>query len=595
MALPADQNQSTTSFTLLKRLWRNYLSRYWQRLSIALLAMVVLAFTMSVIPLIVETLQGALNPGQGRINTRFQPTLAQIIFWGPIIFTLVGITYAIAQYTQSRLSLSAALDTLRDIQGDMLTRYLDLDFAQQRKDASGALASRFTNDIQLLRETLTRSTNGVRDLLQLIFLCIVMIRYDAFLFIAVIAVYGVIGWPIAFIGKKLRRSAAAAQHETGQLAASITETATGSAMVKSYNLGTHEQQRIGKLFDHRTRLMKKAAYLRAVNEPLIFFVGALALGLVVSIIAWRVNIGVLDGPSIVGFIVALALLSAPARGLSTLFAVLQEGLAAFQRLLTIIDARPLITDHKDAKLFVHQGGRVSIKDVSFHYEKTAPVLNQISLEIEAGKTTALVGESGSGKTTLLHLLPRLYDVIAGQILIDGQDIKKITQRSLRQSMAIVSQDAVLFHDTIANNIKYGNPDASISQIETAAHNARAHDFITDFPDGYNTIAGEMGNRLSGGQRQRIAIARAFLKNAPLLLLDEPTASLDAESESAIQSALDQLQKNRTTLIVAHRLSTIRNADLIVVMDKGTVVETGTHENLMKKDGKYAKLIALQYQ
>ncbi len=596
--------RTANTTALLGRLWGDYLHHYWPRLALALLAMGVLALTMSAIPFIIEAIFAAFNlqgPASPQISDQnsvgahsIRLTLDQLIQFGPLILAALGALYALSQYTQSRLTLGASLDTLRDIQNHLFARFLNLDFAGQRREMSGAVASLFTNDIQILREMLTRTTNGVRDLLQLVGLCAVMLFTDITLFIAVIGVYAAIGWPIAWLGKKLRTSARAAQAETGTLAAHITQSVKGAAMIKTYALETREQSRAGEHFEKRTVLLKRAAFLRAFNEPFTFFVGTIALGVVVTIMGLRVQAGVLDGPSISRFVVALLLLSQPARGLSTLYAVLQEGLAAFSRILNIIDTQPLIKDKEDAKTLSFERADIEIDHISFSYGERGPAINDLSLSLEAGSSTALVGESGAGKSTLMHLLTRLYDLEAGRIAINDIDIRDMTLASLRSHIAVVSQDTVLFNESLYNNISYGRIDASRDDVIQAAKAANIHDFIEKLPNGYDTLAGENGDLLSGGQRQRIGIARAFLKNAPILLLDEPTSALDAESESAIHDALEKLQKERTTIIIAHRLFTIQHADKICVLEDGRLIESGSHETLMRANGQYAKLARIQF-
>lgn len=596
---PRPSLPARSSSSLLWRLWRDYLSRYSTRLLLAFAAMIVLAITVSLIPMVIEAINAAILPERAhRTSERgFSPSLDQLITLGPIILPLIGLVYAAAQYTQSRLSLGAALDTLRDIQQALFAHFTKLDLAQQRTEQSGAIASRFTNDIQILRESLTRSTNGVRDLLQAVGLLAVMVWYDALLFAAIIGVYALVGWPIALLGKRLRTRARQAQETTADLSANLVQQVTGAAMVKSYGLEDHQRARLGALFETRNERLKQSAFLRAMNEPLVFLVGTIAIGVVVMIIGLRIKDGALDAPAVAGFIVALLLLSQPARGLSTLFAVLQEGLAAFSRITAILDQTPTLdaneTGNEASSALTVSAGQIIFDAVTFAYDGAAPALDSINLEIKGGQTTALIGESGAGKTTMLALLARFYDPDMGQIVIDGQAIAACSLSSVRQQTALVSQEPVLFNDTIANNIAFGRLGAERADIEQAARAAYADEFITQLPHGYDTILGEAGNTLSGGQRQRVAIARAFLKDAPILLLDEPTAALDAESEAAIQQALNALTKGRTTLIVAHRLTTIQHADLIVVMDKGRIIETGTHATLMEKAGAYARFLALQ--
>ncbi len=588
---PTTKSGETSSAALAWRLWRDYLSRYWPRLALSLVAMAVYSGSVTAIAIGVEWINaGFIGGAEGR----FSPALSQVQIYGPLLVVLLGLLNAAAQYSQTRLNAGAALSSLRDIQNDMFSSLMALDFAQQREEVSGQIISRFTNDTLVLRETLMRASNAVRDALTLTALCIILLWYDWMLFLIVLIIYPLIGVPVSRIGKYLRRTSARAQEQAGDVTALIGETVTGARMVKSYQLEPLERARASGAFDDRLRLLKKMAYARALNEPLIFFAGSIAIGLVVSIVAMRIADGALSVSEFTGFIAALLLMSQPARGLGTLNAVMQEGFGAFERMISLIDVRPAIASAENAVDLEQGPGAIRFDDVAFSYRKGKPALNGITLDIPAGKMVALVGESGSGKSTLINLLPRLYDPDRGRILIDGQNIADVTLRSLRARIAMVSQDAIIFNMSALENIAFGRPAASRADIIRAATDAAANEFISLLPNGYDTPLGEGGASLSGGQRQRIALARAFLKDAPILLMDEATSALDAESETKIREALNRLTKNRTTLVIAHRLSTVKDANLIAVMDKGRIAETGTHEELLDKNGAYARQAALQF-
>ena len=584
----ADGKRATTP-TLAKRLWRDYLSRYWPRLLVSLAAMAVYAASASAIPVAVEW----INAGLAGDGERFRPDISQVLIYGPLFVISLGAVNAVAQYIQTRMSVGAALSSLRDMQNDMFASLMAMDFAQQRSVVSGQIISKFTNDTTVLRETLTRVANGVRDVLTLAGLCAMMIYYDWALFLVILAIYPLIGVPVARIGKFLRRSSAVAQHQAGDVMALVGETVAGARMVKSFQIEPLERARAAGAFDERLGLLKKMAYARALNEPFIFFAGSVAMGLVVAIVAMRISAGALSVSEFVGFIIALLLLSQPARGLGTLNAVTQEGFGAFERILSLIDSAPTIKSKKGAADLPVGPGAITFDNATFAYEPAKAALNGVSLKIPAGKTVALVGASGSGKSTLMNLVPRLYDVDGGRVLIDGADVRDVSLRSLRERISLVSQDAIVFNMSALENIAFGRPGASRAEIIQAAEHAAANDFISALPNQYDTALGEGGGDLSGGQRQRIALARSFLKDAPILMLDEATSALDAQSEEKIQDALQRLQAGRTTLIIAHRLATVKNADLIAVMEDGRIVETGTHEELIAKNGVYAKQAALQ--
>jgi len=586
---PATTTGAMSSRALAGRLWREYLSRYWLRLAMSLAAMGVYAASASAIPVGVEW----INAGLSGASARFEPSLRHVLIFGPVFIISLGAINALSQYAQTRWSADAALATLRDLQNDMFSKLVRLDLAQQRREHSGQLISRFTNDALLMRETLNRASLAVRDVLTLLGLCAVMIYYDWALFLVVLAVYPVIGLPVSQIGKRLRRTSAKAQAQIGDVTGLVGETLAGARMVKSYQIEPLERARAADAFEERMRLTKKLAHTRALNEPLIFFAGAIAIALIIVIVVLRISAGALSVSSFTGFIIALLLLSQPARALGTLNAVVQEGFGAFERILQLIDAEPAIKNAADAIELPPGPGAVRFENVSFSYQAGMRALNDVSLELPAGKMTALVGESGSGKTTLMNLMARLYEPDAGRILIDGVDISRVTLRSVRARMALVSQQAVIFDMSALENIAFGRPGASRPEIVNAAIAAAANDFIAALPNAYDAPLGEGGGNLSGGQRQRVALARAFLKDAPILLLDEATSALDAESETKIQEALKRLTEGRTTLVIAHRLSTVKDADMIAVMDGGRIIETGTHDELMAKGGSYSRQAALQ--
>ena len=582
------RGRAPTSLSLARRLWRDYLSRYWPQLAIGLAATAVYAISASLIPAGVEWINAALSGEKPKADFGG----GDVLIWGPALIVGLGLVNALAQYVQTRMSATAALSALRDLQGDIHNALVSMDEAQVRAVGSGPASARLTNDVMVLRETLTRASSAVRDGLTLIGLCAVMVWYDWALFVVVLIIYPVIGWPVATIGRRLRKSSAAAQDQAGEIAGLAHETVTGARTIRAYAMEQREGERGRTAFERRRVILQRMADLRAANEPFIFFVGSIALAVVVAVVALRVAAGALNVPQFISFIIALLLLSQPARGLSTLNAVAQEGFGAFERILGLLDTKPSIKDSEKAEPLAVSKGVVSFRNVTFSYDGKR-ALEGFSLEAPGGARVALVGRSGAGKTTVFNLLLRLFDCDEGAIEIDGVDIRHVTLASLRANIAVVSQDALLFDDTIAENIAVGRPGASRAEIVDAAKAAAAHDFIEAEPGGYDARVGELGGDLSGGQRQRIAIARAFLKDAPILLLDEATSALDAESEAAVGAALERLSKGRTTIVIAHRLATVRDADLIAVMEDGRVVETGGHDALTRRDGAYARAAALQ--
>lgn len=578
-----------SSLALAARLWREYLSRYRGKLILALAAMAAYAASAAAIPAGVEWINSALSDEAPTISG----LPANVGVWGPVAIVVLGAINAAAQYLQARLSSSAALLALRDLQNDMYAKIVTIDDAQLREIGQGQSIGRLTNGVSVLRETLTRALTAVRDLLTMISLCGVMIWYDWILFVAVAAIYAVIGWPVARIGDRLRKSSRLAQAQLGEIAASTAEAVTGARLIRAYNLEGRMMETARNGFDLRLSTLQKMARLRAMNEPFIFLVGSIALAVVIAVVAVRIEAGALNVPQFISFIIALLMLSQPARGLSTLNAVAQEGFGVLEEMLHLIDSSPTIADRDGATALEVRNGAVSFRNVTFSYDGKSDALRDFSMDIAGGRTIALVGESGAGKSTIFNLLLRLYEPQSGSISIDGQDVSRTTLKSLRKNIAFVGQDAFLFNDTIAANIALGDLGASHGDIVKAAEAASAHEFISALPQGYDTLVGEGGGNLSGGQRQRIALARAFLKNASILLLDEATSALDAESEAAIQAAMVRLSAGRTTIIIAHRLTTIRNADMIIAIEKGRAVEIGDHEQLIAKGGYYARVTRLQ--
>lgn len=580
---------SPSSFTLSRRLWREFLGRQSGKLALALLAMAVYAASAAAIPAGVEWINARLSGERPSIGA----LAGNVAIVGPAIVILLGLVNAAAQYAQARLSAAAALHALRDMQAAIAGKLVSIDDAQLRALGPGQSISMLTNDVSVLRETLQRALTAVRDLLTLVALVGVMIWYDWVLFLVVAGIYALIGWPVARIGAGLRKGSRAAQAQSGEIASLANETVAGARTIRAFGLEPLRLLEADAAFDARLKTLLKMANLRALNEPFIFLVGSVAMAIVIAVVALRISSGALNVPQFISFIIALLMLSQPARGLSTLNAVAQEGFGAFERIAGLIDTKPSIVDSPGAKPLAIERGAVSFRDVVFSFDGAKRALDGFSLEVPAGKTIALVGESGAGKSTVFNLLLRLYEPDAGAILIDGQRIDAVTLASLRESIAIVAQDAFLFNDTIAANIAMGRPSSPREAIEAAAKAASADGFISRLPQGYDTRVGEAGNALSGGERQRIAIARAFLKDAPILLLDEATSALDAESEAAIQGALTRLMKGRTTIVIAHRLSTIRAADLIAAVDKGRVIETGAADALLAKGGYFARVAGLQ--
>ena len=580
-----DTPKSLSNKIIMRRIWQGWVVPYLPRLIGALLLMALVAGTASAYPLLTKYIFNALADGRA----------AEIIWLAPPVIFAFALVKGLALFAQTVMVNALALRVSTDLQKDMAKTLIKADLETISGEPAGVFMSRIMNDLNLVREAFVRLANNlVRDSLTVIVLVGAMFWLDWLMAFVVLAVYPLAMQPIIRIGNRQRKASGNLQTHMEDVTSLLAETLQGTRMVKAYQLEDQEIGRTRVAFDGLYQRLVGLLTGRAKIDPILEIVGGVAVGGVVALASWRVAQGDMQVGDVIAFITTLILLVQPVRAIGTLNAVTNEGLAAAERILTLLDTPRQVTDREGAQALEIKTGQISFDAVGFSYGGDAAALHDINFSVKPGQTVALVGPSGAGKSTIINLLPRFFDVTSGQILIDGQTISDVTLHSLRGAMALVSQDAILFDDTVAANIAFGKANASQDEIETAAKGAAAHDFIMALPGGYDAPVGAMGNRLSGGQRQRISIARALLKDAPILLLDEATAALDAESERQVQEALTRLQAGRTTIVVAHRLATVREADLIVVMDAGRIVETGTHDSLLAKPGLYARLCQLQF-
>lgn len=575
---------SGDTWTLARRLWRDWVRPYRSTLAITLVFILGVAGSTASYPLVINW-----------AFERFAANDTASLAWIPVLVIFVTALKGATLYGQVSTTNRVASAVVRDMQAAMLDRLVKADLLQLGREAPAALAQRFSTDLTFVQTALNRSiTSLIRDVAMILALLGTMLWLDWQLALVSFLLLPVAAWPIAAIGERLRRTARATQQQTGDMASFLTESLAGARMVKTYRLEADVSRRGQSVFESLHTLRVRAANAAGRVEPILEALGGFAVAIILVLIGWRLGTGGSTLGQFTGFVSALLIAAQPMRSLGNVNAVVQEGMAAAQRIFAILDRAPDIQDAPGAVALVAQGGAVTLENVTFRYGTGETALVNVSLHVPAGKTVALVGRSGAGKSTIFNLVPRLADASEGRVLVDGQDVRTLTLSSLRDSIALVSQDVVLFDDTIAANIGFGRAGASRSDIEAAARAAAAHEFIMAQPEGYDTVVGDRGGKLSGGERQRIALARAILRNAPILLLDEATSALDAESESLVQAALDRLSTGRTTLVIAHRLSTVRRADLIVVMDRGQVVEQGTHEALIAGNGAYAALYRLQF-
>jgi subfamily B ATP-binding cassette protein MsbA len=585
------------------RLWRDWLRPHSRTLALVIGFIVLVAASTGLYPVLIKAAFEAFSNRFGtgapiKINlgfTRWFIDRREAIVYGPVFVVLITSIKGFSLYALTLLTNRVVTRIEADMQSALYAHLIDADLAQLGRESAAALTQRFTTDFTYIKEALTRlSTVFLREIATITALVVAMLLIDPALTLVAACVVPFVARPIARIGKKLRRNSTSTQEQIGQMAGLVSESLAGARVAKSYGLEGYLKEKARASFDAVRRLKMKSANARARLDPLLEVGGGLAVAAVLAIIGWRI----LDGRSTVGdfagFVTALIIAAQPVRALGNLNAILQEAAAALKRYFAVVDERPEIRDRPGAVPLVAGPGEVRFEDVRFHYAAGGvPAVDGVSLDVPAGKTTAIVGRSGSGKSTLLSLLPRMYDVQSGRVLVDGQDVRDVTLASLRASIALVTQEVVIFDDTVARNIGFGRADATRDEIEAAARAAAAHEFICALPDGYDTRLGPGGATLSGGQRQRVSLARAFLKNAPILLLDEATSALDAEAETQVQAAIRTLMRGRTTLVIAHRFSTVRDADVIVVLDAGRVVEIGTHAALGRNGGLYARLQRLQ--
>ena len=570
---------------LVGRLWRDWVRAYRWRIAGTIVLMIVVAVTSALIPWLVELAVDFLTNADRRALTVLPPAIIAVTF-----------VRGLASYGQSVLNQSMSLRVIAELQKAMFARLMHADLAMMQNTATGTLISRFTNDVNLMRDALSRSlTTMVREFLTAVFLIAMMFYQDWVLALIFIVTLPLAGRPILRIGRRLRRASSNVQTGLGSLTTTLSQSFSGIRLIKAYGMERYENTRADALFDEVYRLIIKTVKGRARTQPIIEILGGVTVALVLAYGGYRVLSGTGTLASFVSFLSAVIIVLQPLRSLGNLNASLQEGLAAVKRAFDLLDSEPQITDRPDAYALDNVTGHVQLDDVTFAYGPGKPALDHITIDVPTGQTVALVGPSGAGKSTVLNLIPRFYDTDGGAVRIDGHDVRELTLASLRDHIALVSQDVTLFDQSVAANIGFGDPAAGRAAIEAAAVDAAAHEFITSLPDGYDTMVGERGVKLSGGERQRIAIARAMLKDAPILLFDEATSALDAEAERQVQSALARLAKGRTTIIIAHRLATVVGADLIYVIDDGRVVETGVHAELLSLDGLYARLARLQFR
>ena len=577
--------QALSSLALVRRLVRDFIWRHAGMIAVAFLCMGMTAGSTALRAWLME-------PVLDRIFIARDASLLLLLGGAALVLALIK---GFADYGQTVLMNRVGQRVIADIQIASFARLLRADLAYFNATSSGLLISRLTNDVGLLRNAAGNVLAGIgRDAVTVAFLVGLMFYQDWVLALIAFFAFPLAIRPIIGIGRRMRRVSANTQAEMGQLTTLLSQTFQGARHVKAYGMEEYEERRAGRLIERIFALVDRANRTRSQATPMMEALGGAAIAVVILYGGQQVISGARTPGAFFSFITALLLAYQPVKALAILNANLQEGLAAAQRVFQVLDIEPAIHDRPGARPLRIETGEVRFEQVRFGYRPGAVALDGISLTVPGGGTVALVGPSGAGKSTMLNLIPRFYEVDQGALSIDGQDVRAVTLASLRGAIALVAQEVSLFDDTVRANIAYGRFGASEEEIEAAATAAGADRFIRELPQGYDTLVGEHGVLLSGGQRQRLAIARAMLKDAPILLLDEATSALDSESERQVQAALRSLMRGRTTIVIAHRLSTVIGADLICVLDRGHIVESGRHAQLLARNGLYARLYETQF-
>ena len=587
--ITSDPPTGTEARNSLLRLFRAYFSRHVKWFLAGTLFAVLTALCANayagIMAYVGNGIQRAIETPDGQ---------ADWVIWAAVGIVIFASGRALTLYAMTLMNNTGVQKALVDIQAAQFAHLTEGDYARLAGDASGGYVSRFINDVNSIRDAGLRFANNfTKSVVTVIGALSWMLYLDWKLTLILLVVYAVAFLPVIGLGERVRKRSKKAQKQVGDVTALLSEGFQSIRVVKAYGLEAYQKDRTQQGFIERSVLFLKVLKDKAAVDPILEVTGGVALAGILAFSAWQIASGDSSLGDLLGIIMAIGIAAPELRALGTLNAVAQEGGAAADRIFDILDSVSEVEHQSGMEDLANVKGQIEFRNVHFAYPDSTPALQGLSFTVAPGETVALVGPSGAGKSTVLNLLLRLYDGQSGQILIDNKDIRTLQPSALRQAMALVAQDTSLFDDTIAANIGLGRLGATSSEIEAAARAAHAHDFIQDLAEGYKTQAGEMGRHLSGGQRQRVALARAILRGAPLLLLDEATSALDAESEAKVQEALARFTENRTCLIIAHRLSTVRAADRIIVISEGKVVEQGTHESLLAEHGTYKRLVDFQ--
>jgi ATP-binding cassette, subfamily B, bacterial MsbA len=564
-----------------------YLKPYWVRFLIGMIA----AIPSGGMDAAIAWLAGT---GLQKIFIEGQQNLISLV---PVAVLVIASLQGIFRFLESFCVRYAGAAAIRDMRNELFRHLESQPLLYFQRQSSGILIGRMINDIGVIESAISQAFQSmISRTITLISLIAVLLLQSWQLSLIALSILSCIVLPVGILSRKIRKSSRNSQSAIGDLVAVLSESIQGSKIIQSFGLEKFQIARFEKTNQSFFNNSMKALLAEAMMSPILAMIGASGIAAVIWVAGYQVTHGQMSVGSLTSFVIALLLLYSPIKNIGRINGVIQPALAAASRVFEVLDLQPDLKESPDAVPLNPGMHNIKFSNVSFQYPETPDaVLNDINLEIPAGQMIALVGLSGSGKSTMANLVPRFFDVTAGTLSIDGIPIQDYTLTTLRSEIAIVAQDNFLFNATAAENIRLGKLSATHEDIVSAAKAAYCHDFIEELPDGYQTEIGERGVRLSGGQQQRLAIARAFLKDAPILVLDEATSSLDNESEAMIQAALDNLMKGRTVIVIAHRLSTIRHADRIIVLDSGRIVETGTHASLAEAGGTYSRLLSAQFE
>ena len=571
------------SYKLYKRLLQ-YVKPYWKRMVLAVISAILLAAANTSLAWIIKKV----------MDDVFADKNLKMLTVIPFAIVLLYFFKGLFHYGQAYFMGHVAIKVVTDIRDKIYQHLQTLSLAFFTKNPTGVLISRIGNDTSLLQSTVSDSiTSLLRNFLTIVGLTAYTfwVNWKLATISYLIIIWAII--PIQKFGKKSRRFSTKSQSKMADISKLIFETISGIRIVKAFCMEQYENRRFSKENRRFFRIRLKRLRIRALASPVMEMLGGFASAAILYYGGYNVIQGSMTTGDFFSFVAAFAMMYKPVRGLNKLNQTIQEGLAAAVRTFELLDLKADIVDKPNATELPVIKEQIEFRNICFQYDNV-PILRNINLKVKVGEIIAVVGTSGAGKTTLANLIPRFYDATSGALLIDGTDIRDVTLKSLRGQIGMVTQEIILFNDTIKNNISYGSLEKPDREIIAAAKAAYAHEFIIDNPEGYDSIIGERGVKLSGGQKQRIAIARALLKNAPILILDEATSSLDSQAEREVQVALEKLVEGRTTFIIAHRLSTIKKADRIIVFSDGRMVEEGTHTKLLALKGEYHKLYTMQY-